>query len=275
VKDLGIKFFLDFGYRSFLYHKYQLLYKNIIMYSNYSTTLKLVIIALVLISSISLSLNSSSTPQIINKLAFAQQNTVLPNYKGNYRPIEPSNVANNNANPAFSEIQPNSLLHYQPITPTSHYYTGNPNGASVQSFPILTANMINSTNLSGIVQPVSLVKYQPITPAGLQYPITSTNSAGLEHVSINDDNEGSHHSSNDNSHDGGSHHSSNDNSHDGGSHFSSTHHKSSSNHDDSDHGKGTRSHHSSHHSGSNHHGASASASASAGSGGASASASAG
>ena len=245
------------------------------MYHNYSTKLKLVIIALTLISSISfsLSLNALPTPQIINKLAFAQQNPVLPNYKGNHRAIEPSSMVNNKANSASSEVQLNSLVHYQPITPASHDYTGNSDQASINRIPISTAtNMINSTNPAGIVQPVSLVHYQPIVAAGSGDPIISTNSAGLEHTSTND----------------GGHHSSNDNSHDGGSHSGSTHHKSSSTHDNNDHGGGTKSHHSnhsshqsnhhsshhsSHHSGSHHHGASASASA--GSGGASASASAG
>jgi len=227
------------------------------MYTNYSTKLKLVIIALVLITSISISLNTSSTSQIIGKLAFAQQNSVLPNYSGNYRAIEPSNTVDNKANPAFSEIQTDSLVHYQPITPTSHYYTGIPNEPRINSFPISTANMINSTNTSGIVQPVSLVNYQPIAPAASQNPITSTTSAGLEHAST----------------DNGDHHSSNDNSHDGGSHSSNTHHKSSSTNDNNDHGGRTKSHHGSHHFGTHRHGASASASA--GSGGASASASAG
>ena len=201
------------------------------MYFNYSTKLKLVVIALILISSMSLSLNTSSTHQIINKLAFAQQNPILPNYKGNHRALESSNTVNNTAKLASSEIQPNSLIHYQPITPASHYYTGNSNEASISNIPISTTNMINSTNPAGIVQPVSLVRYQPIAPAASEDPITSTNSAGLEHTSTND---GSHHSS------------SNDNNHNVGSHSDSTHHKSSSNHEDDNHGGGTESHHSSH-----------------------------
>ena len=174
------------------------------MYHNYNTKLKLVIIALTLISSISfsLSLNALPTPQIINKLAFAQQNPVLPNYRGNHRAIEPSSMVDNKANLASSEIQPDSLVHYQPITPASHDYTGNSNEASINNSPISTANMINSTNPTGIVQPVSLVHYQPIVAAGSGDPIISTNSGGLEHASTND---GGHHSSNDNSHDGGSH----------------------------------------------------------------------
>ena len=139
------------------------------------------------------------------------------------------------------EIRPISLVHYQPITPASHYYTGNSNEKSINNFPISTTNMINSTNTAGIVQPVSLVHYQPIVAAGSEDPIISTNSAVFQHAStIND----------------GHHSSTNDNSHDGGSHSDSTHQKSSSNHDNNDQGGGTRSHHSD-----SHHRASASASA--------------
>ncbi len=240
------------------------MYRNIVMYSNYSTKVKLVTIALTLISSISfsLSLNMSHTPQVINNLAFAQQNPILPNYKGDHRALESSNTIGNKANLASSEIQPNSLVHYQPITPASHYYTGSSNKASINSFPISTTNMTSLTNPSATVQTVSLVHYQPITPAGSEDPITSTNSAGPEHTSTND-NGGSHHNNNNN-----------DNSHNGGSHSDSTHHKSS-NHDNDSHGGGTgSSHHNSHHSDSHDHGG-ASASASAGGGdGASASASA-
>jgi hypothetical protein len=237
------------------------------MYANYSTKVKLVIIALTLISSISfnLSLNKLPVPQVINNLAFAQQNPILPNYKGNHQALESSNTVDNKANLASSEIQPNSLVHYQPITPASNYYTGSSNEATTNSFRISTTNMVNSTNpAAGIVQPVSLVHYQPIIPADSEDPITSTNSVGPEHTSTND-NGGGHHSSN------------NDSNHNGGSHSDSTHHKSSSNHDNSSHGGGTSSHHSSHHSGSHDHGgasASASASAGGGHGGASASASA-
>jgi hypothetical protein len=243
------------------------------MYPNYSTNLKLVIIALSLISSISFSLSLNMAPSLlnINKFAFAQQNPVLPNYRGDHRSFEPSKTLDNQANLASNEIQSKSLVHYQPITPASNSYTGNSNEASMNGVPISIPNMINSTNPSSLVQPVSLTHYQPITPAGSGDPIGSTDnsfSGGQESSLAGGDNQ--HGSTSD-----GSHHSSNDNSHDGGSHSGSAH-KSSSNHNNSDHA-GRTSHHSGDHSSSHHHGASASAggggaSASAGGGGASASA---
>ncbi|MGC2598256.1 MAG: hypothetical protein WA395_09005, partial [Nitrososphaeraceae archaeon] len=204
----------------------------------------------------------------INKFAFAQQNPVLPNYRGDHRAFEPSKMLDNQANLTSSEIQSKSLVHYQPISPVSHYYTGNSNEASTNGFPRSITNTFNSTNPSSLVQPVSLTHYQPITPSGSGGPISNTGNifSGGQESSLAGD---SHHSSNDNSH------SSNDNSHDGGSHSGSSH-KSSSNHNNNDHA-GRTSHHSSDHSSSHHHGASASAgdggaSASAGDGGASASA---
>lgn len=189
-----------------------------------------------------------------NKFAFAEQNPVLPNYRGDHQAFQSSKMLDNQTNLASSESQPNSLVHYPPITPTIHYYTGNSNEATINSFPTsTTTNMINSTNPSGIVQPVSLIHYQPITPAGSEDPIRSTDntySGGLEHTSTNNDS--GHHTSNGNSHDGASH--------------SGNAHKSSSSHNNNDHGG---SHHSSsNHSTSHHHGAFASA----GGGGASASA---
>jgi len=204
-----------------------------------------------------------------NKFAFAQQDPVLPNYRGDHRTLEPSKVLNNQTTLASGEIQPSSLVHYQPITPANHYYTGSSNEASINSFPTSIANMVNSTNPSSVVQPISLTHYQPIAPASSAGSPSSTDTifsgdhessltgSGNEHTSTNDDG----HSSNDNSHSGGSHSSSNDNSHSGGSHSDSGH-KSTSNH--------SHNHHSSDHSSSGHHGASASASA--GGGGASASA---
>ena len=205
------------------------------MYPNYSTNLKLVIIALSLISSISFSLSLNMAPTLlnINKFAFAQQNPVLPNYRGDHRAFEPSKTLDNQANLASNEIQSKSLVHYQPITPASNSYTGNSNEASMNGVPISIPNMINSTNPSSLVQPVSLTHYQPITPAGSGDPIGST----------------------DNSFSGGQESSlaggirdnarmeaqvmvvvtaGNDNSHDGGSHSGSAH-KSSSNHNNSDH----------------------------------------
>ncbi|MGA9844103.1 MAG: hypothetical protein WBQ25_17505 [Nitrososphaeraceae archaeon] len=207
-----------------------------------------------------MSLNMAPTSLNINKFAFAEQNPVLPNYRGDHQAFEPSKMLDNRTTLSFSEIQPKSLVHYQPITPAIHYYTGNSNQVSINSFPTSTTNMINSTNPSSIVQSVSLPHYQPIAPAGSEDPIRSTDntysgghesslaSGGNDHASTND---GGHHSSNDNSHGGGSH--------------SGNAHKSSSNHNNNDH---AGSHHSSNHSSSHHHGASASA----GDGGASASA---
>ena len=146
------------------------------MYSNYSTKLKLVIIALSLISSISLSLSLNMNPTSLNfnKFAFAQQDPVLPNYRGDHRALEPSKVLNNQTNLASGEIQPSSLVHYQPITPANHYYTGSSNEASINSFPTSIANMVNSTNPSSVVQPISLTHYQPIAPASSEGPPSST-----------------------------------------------------------------------------------------------------
>lgn len=181
------------------------------MYSNYSTKLKLVIIALSLISSISLSLSLNMNPTSLNfnKFAFAQQDPVLPNYRGDHRALEPSKVLNNQTNLASGEIQPSSLVHYQPITPANHYYTGSSNEGSINSFPTSITNMVNSTNPSSLVQPISLTHYQPIAPASSEGPPSSTDNifsgdhessltgSGNEHTSTND---GGHSSSNDNSH---------------------------------------------------------------------------
>jgi hypothetical protein len=230
------------------------------MYSNYSTNLKLVVIVLTLISSISfgLSLNTIPTTLNFNKFAFAQQNPVLPNYKGNHRAIEPSNTVNNRADLASSEIQPNLLVHYQPITPTTH--SENSDEASLRSFPTSTTDMINSTTPSSLVQSVSLTHYQPITPADSTDSLSSPDNSDNEHASTND----------------GGHHSGNDNGHDGESHSDNAHHESSSSHNNDGH-SGSSGHHSSGHFSSHHHGAFASAGsggafASAGSGGAFASA---
>ena len=178
------------------------------MYLNYSTNLKLVIVALSLISSISFSLSLNMAPSSlnINKFAFAQQNPVLPNYRGDHRAFEPSKMLDNQANLTSSEIQSKSLVHYQPISPVSHYYTGNSNEASTNGFPRSITNTFNSTNPSSLVQPVSLTHYQPITPSGSGGPISNTGNifSGGQESSLAGD---SHHSSNDNSH------SSNDNSH--------------------------------------------------------------
>ena len=83
-------------------------------------------------------------------------------------------MLDNQANLASSEIQSKSLVHYQPITPASHYYTGNSNEASTNGFPRSITNTFNSTNPSSLVQPVSLTHYQPITPSGSGGPISNT-----------------------------------------------------------------------------------------------------
>ena len=109
-----------------------------------------------------------------NKFAFAQQDPVLPNYRGDHRAFEPSKVLDNQTNLASGEIQPSSLVHYQPITPASHYYTGSSNEASINGFPTSITNMVNSTNPSSVVQPISLTHYQPIAPASSGGPPSST-----------------------------------------------------------------------------------------------------
>jgi hypothetical protein len=197
------------------------------MYSNYSINLKLVVIVLTLISSISfgLSLNTLPTMLNFNKFAFAQQNPILPNYKDQ----------------SSSDIPPKSLIHYQPITPTTHY-TDNSNEASVRSFPTSTTDMINSSTPSSFVQSVSLTHYQPITPADSTGSIPSPDNSDNEPVSTNDD----------------GHHSSNNNGHNGEGHSGSAHHESSSSHNH-EHSGSSNHHHDSGHSGSNHHGAFASA----------------
>jgi hypothetical protein len=212
------------------------------MYSNYSTNLKLVVIVLTLISSISfgLSLNILPTTLNFNKFAFAQQNPILPNYKDQFS----------------SNIPPKSLIHYQPITPTTHY-SDNSNEASERSFPTSTTDMINSSIPSSLVQSVSLTHYLPIIPADSTGSLPSPDNSNNELVSTND----------------GGHHSSNDNGHNGEGRSGSAHHESSSNHNN-DHGSSN--HHESDHP-SSHHGAFASAGgggafASAGGGGAFASA---
>ena len=140
------------------------------MYSNYSVNLKLAMIVLALlasISSLSLSLNVSPTLLTFNKYAFAQQNPVLPNYKG---ANEPSKVLDSRSNSTSNEIQPTSLAHYQPITPTVLYYSGKSDSAGMNSIPTSGTSTNNLANSSSLVQPVSLAHYQPITPAASQDP---------------------------------------------------------------------------------------------------------
>ena len=240
------------------------------MCSNYNISMKVVIIVLTLVSSISLGLSSNTIPNSLNfnKFAFAQQNPVLPNYKA----IVPSKMLNNQQmDLASSDIQQKSLIRYQPITPAVHDYIGSSNSKSINSFPTLTTtNILNSTSPSSFIQPVSLTQYHPITPVSLTNPLPSPENIGNEHASTNDGDGGSHHRS---SNDNGSHHSSsNDNGRNGESHSGDAHHGSSSNHHNSnDHGS-----HGSHgsHGHGGHSSSHASASASAGGGHASASASA-
>ena len=224
------------------------------MCSNYNISMKVVIIVLTLVSSISLGLSSNTIPNSLNfnKFAFAQQNPVLPNYKA----IVPSKMLNNQQmDLASSDIQQKSLIRYQPITPAVHDYIGSSNSKSINSFPTLTTtNILNSTSPSSFIQPVSLTQYHPITPVSLTNPLPSPENIGNEHANTNDGDGGSHHRS------------SNDNGRNGESHSGDAHHGSSSNHHNSnDHGSHGHGGHSSSH---------ASASASAGGGHASASASA-
>jgi len=147
------------------------------LYSNYSTNLKLATIMLALlasISSLSLSLNVSPILLTFNKYAFAQQNSVLPNYKGDYRANEPSKVADSRDNSTSNEIQPTALAHYHPITPTVLHYSSKFDSAGMNRIPTLGTSTNNLTNSYGLVQPVSLAHYQPITPAASQDPASST-----------------------------------------------------------------------------------------------------
>ena len=117
------------------------------------------------VSSLCLSLNVSPILLTFNKYAFAQQNPVLPNYKGDNVANEPSKVLESRSNSTSNEIQPTSLAHYQPITPTVLYYSGKSDSAGINSIPTPGTSASNLTNSSSLVQPVSLAHYQPITPA--------------------------------------------------------------------------------------------------------------
>lgn len=220
------------------------------MCSNYNISMKVVIIVLTLVSSISLGLSNTIPNSLnFNKFAFAQQNPILPNYKA----IIPTKMLDNQMGLASNDIQQKSLVHYQPITPAVHDYTDSSNSKSINSSPTLTTTYtINSTSPSSFVQPVSMTQYHPITPTGLTIPIPSpSNNNDNGHTGTND---GSSH-----------HHSSNDNGHNGESHSGSVHHGSSSNHHNSNdhgsHGHGHRGNERDGHSSNHSHGASASASA--------------
>src|SRR5215831_4735241 len=212
------------------------------MYSNYNTNMKLVIIVLTLISSISLGLllNPASNSINFNNFAFAQQDPVLPNYKGDQQAFEPSKVLDNRANLASKEIQPKSIVHYQPITPAASHYPSNSIQQSMNSYPIsTTTSMINSTDTSSIVQPVSslLTHYQPITPTASSDGPTKNkdNSNTVHHASsgTEDDN------NNVNYHDtssSGDHHGSNNEQYFGWNHSHDFHSKTSSKHYNDDSG---------------------------------------
>ncbi|HEY7571344.1 MAG TPA: hypothetical protein VH796_08245, partial [Nitrososphaeraceae archaeon] len=80
------------------------------MYPRYNTDLKLFIIGLTLISSISLSLslNTPFTIPSFHRFAFAQQNPVLPNYKVGQQAIEPARILDNRTISASSVLEPTS-----------------------------------------------------------------------------------------------------------------------------------------------------------------------
>ncbi|MGC2431314.1 MAG: hypothetical protein WA393_09770 [Nitrososphaeraceae archaeon] len=208
------------------------------LYSNYSANLKLATIVLALlasISSLSLSLNVSPILLTFNKYAFAQQNPVLPNYKGDYRANEPSKVADSRNNSTSNEIQSTSLAHYHPITPTVLYYSSKFDSAGMNSIPSL-------------MQPVSLAHYQPITPAASQDPASSTGQSDSHGSSSGVDNVNNYSGDS-------SHHSSNDNGNNDNAHYNNDHQKSSSsNHSYNNHNNGDNGRHSIGHHGSTHHG---------------------
>lgn len=221
------------------------------LYSNYSANLKLATIVLALlasISSLSLSLNVSPILLTFNKYAFAQQNPVLPNYKGDYRANEPSKVADSRNNSTSNEIQSTSLAHYHPITPTVLYYSSKFDSAGMNSIPTLGASTNNLTNSSSLMQPVSLAHYQPITPAASQDPASSTGQSDSHGSSSGVDNVNNYSGDS-------SHHSSNDNGNNDNAHYNNDHQKSSSsNHSYNNHNNGDNGRHSIGHHGSTHHG---------------------
>jgi hypothetical protein len=224
------------------------------LYSNYSGSLKLATIVLALlasISSLSLPLNVSPILLTFNKYAFAQQNPVLPNYKGDYRANEPSKVADSRNNSTSNEIQPTSLAHYHPITSTVLHYSSKFDSAGVNSIPTLGTSTNNLTNSYSLVQPVSLAHYQPITPAASQDPASSTGQSDSgSHGSSSGADNGNNYSGD------SSHHSSNDNGNKDNAHYNNNDHQesSSSDHSYNNHNNGGNGRHSVGHHGSTHHG---------------------
>jgi hypothetical protein len=223
------------------------------LYSTYITNLKLATIVLALlasISSLSLSLNVSPILLTFNKYAFAQQNPVLPNYKGDYRANEPSKVADSLNNSTSNKIQHTSLAHYHPITPTVLHYSSKFDSAGMNSIPTLGTSTNNLTNSYSLVQPVSLAHYQPITPAASQDPTSSTGQSDSgSHGSSSGVDNGNNYSVD------SSHHSSNDNSNNDFTHYNNDNQKSSSSDRSYNiHNSGGNGHHSVGHHGNTHHG---------------------
>jgi hypothetical protein len=259
-------FYQTLGNDYFYTQKQLMIIVEYCMYPNYNTNMKLVIIVLTLISSISLGLSLNAAPNSLNfnNFAFAQQNPVLPNYRGDQQAFEPSKMLDNRTNLASNEIQPKSIVHYQPIIPAASHYTGNSIQPSMNSYPIsTTTNMINSTNTSSIVQPVSSLSthYQPITPtASSDHPTNNKeNSNTVHHASsgTEDDNNGNYHDTSSS----GDHHGSNNEQYFGWNHSHDFHSKPSSKHYNDDTGNevnnnnnNSNDHNSNDHNSSHHHG---------------------
>lgn len=228
------------------------------MQSNHNSNLNPVLIVLALISLISslyLSLNMVNTPLTFIKYAFAERNPVLPNYSEDHQATEPSKMFDNRTNLGSSEMQPTSLIHYQPITPAVLYYTGNSNSAGSNGLAASTIKMDNSTPSSSIVQPVSLAHYQPITPTASSD--VSTNNIDISnavHHASSSGSEDKNHDYNTHVSDIGYHHSSSDKNHSEVNHSYKFHHKSSSTQYNNDPGGGVDNYDSGDHSNSHHHG---------------------
>ena len=197
------------------------------------------------------------TPLSFNKYAFAERNPVLPNSRGDHQATDQSKLHDNRTNSDSNEIQPTSLIHYQPITPAVLYYTGNSNSAGSDGLPTSTTTMVNVTqSSSGIVQPVSLAHYQPITPAAFSDVSTNSidNSNAVHHESSSGSEDNNH---NDKTYDSGTgdHHSSNGKNHSEVNHSYKFHHKSSSSQYNNDvHGDGVDNYHNGDQYNSHHHG---------------------
>ncbi len=231
------------------------------MYPNYNTDLKLFIIVLTLISSISLSF-SLNTPFNIpgfHSLAFAQQNPVLPNYKGGPQAIKPAVILDNRTNLASSVLEPTLKPHYQPITPSTSYYTNNNNSEQINSYPISATDAIKPIPTS-LIQPITSTNYQPITPAATSGDSTKSidNSEHVQHESSSGNEDYNGINSKDNYHQTSSssdHHHKTNNEYYFGTSDSHDSHKSSSNHDNGDKNVGTNNYddyHNSNKYGSNH-----------------------